>query len=168
MNLLSIAGLALILLGYNITGCKYSLKGYSIDPNVQTFYVDNFKLTATNAPSTITQTFAESLKDKILRESRLQYSEEAPQLIFSGNVQGYNVTAVAPEPNERTSFNRLTIIVSVDYINNLDPKDKWTRSFSHFEDFPAEQNLLAVQEDLITIIFNQILEDIFNHAFNNW
>jgi len=148
-------------------GC-YSLKGYNIDPNVETYYVGNFKLISSNAPATLPQTFAESLKDKISRESRLKYDDENPDIEFNGSIQGYTITAVAPLPGERTSFNRLTINVTVDYTNNLDAKDKWTKSFSHFEDFPAEQNLTAVQEDLITVIFNQILEDIFNQAFNNW
>lgn len=149
------------------TGC-YSLKGYSIDQNVETYYVGNFKVLATNAPATIAQTFAESLKDKISRESRLNYSDETPHLEFNGSIQSFNVSAVAPQPGERTAFNRLTINVSVDYTNNLNPKDKWTKTFTHFEDFPSEQNLSAVQEDFITIIFNQILEDIFNQAFNDW
>ena len=158
---------AILLWCFIQSGC-YSLRGYSIDPNVQTYYVGNFKLIASNAPATLPQTFAESLKDKISRESSLKYSDEAPHIEFNGSIQGYNVTAVAPLPGERTSFNRLTINVTVDYTNNINPKDKWTKSFSHFEDFPAEQNLTAVQDDLITVIFNQILEDIFNQAFNNW
>lgn len=156
-----------VMFAFFLQSC-YSLKGYSIDPAVETYYVGNFKVTAVNAPATIAQTLAESLKDKISRESRLQYNDEDPHLEFNGTIQSYNVTAVAPQPGERTAFNRLTINVSVDYINNLDIKDKWTKTFSHFEDFPSEQNLQAVQEDLINVIFNQILEDIFNQAFNNW
>jgi hypothetical protein len=150
-----------------VSGC-YSLKGYSIAPEVQSFYVDHFKLTAYNAPATITQTFAEALKDKISRESRLKYNDEDPHLEFNGSIQTYNVDPVAPQPGERVAFNRLTIGVSVEYINHLDSKDKWTKTFSHFEDFPTEENLNAVQEELINVIFNQILEDIFNQAFNNW
>lgn len=149
------------------TGC-YSLKGTSIDKDVKTYYVGNFKLTALNAPATITQTFAESLKDKISKESSLKYTDENPHLEFNGTIQGFNVTSVAPQPGERTSFNRLTISLSVEYTNNLDPKDKWTKSFSHFEDFQSETNLLQVQDELIDVIFKQILEDIFNQAFNNW
>jgi hypothetical protein len=148
-------------------GC-YSLKGYSIDPAAQTYYVGNFKLTASNAPANITQTFTESLKDKISRESRLKYDDGDPHLEFNGNVQSYNVTSVAPLPGERTSFNRLTITVSVEYTDHINPKNNWTKSFSHFEDFATNENLNAVQEDLINVIFNQILEDIFNQAFNNW
>ena len=84
------------------------------------------------------------------------------------SIQGYNVSSVAPQPGERTAFNRLTISLTVEYTNNLDPKDKWTKSFTHFEDFPSETNLLQVQDELIEIIFKQIMEDIFNQAFNNW
>lgn len=149
------------------TGC-YLFRGASIDPEVQTYNVGNFKLTALNAPATITQTFAESLKDKISKESRLKYTDENPHLEFNGTIQGFNVTSVAPQPGERTSFNRLTISLTVEYTNNLNPKDKWTKSFSHFEDFPSETNLLQVQDELIDVIFKQILEDIFNQAFNNW
>jgi len=156
------------MVAFCLTGCTVSLSSASFDENLKTYYVGNFKLTAVNAPATITQTFVEALKDKISRESRLKFDDGDPHIEFNGTVQGYNVTAVAPQPGERTAFNRLTIIVSVDYTNNLDPKDKWTRTFSHFEDFPSQENLNSVQDDLITIIFNQIMEDIFNQAFNDW
>ena len=160
--------LILVVFSYcSITGC-YTFKSGSIPVDANSFYVGNFKLTAPNAPPTITQTFAEALKDKISRESRLKYSDEEPHLEFNGTIQGYNVTAVSPLPGERTANNRLTINVTVEYINHLDPKDTWTKSFSHFEDFPSEGNLLSIQDEYITIIFNQILEDVFNQAFNNW
>ncbi|HUR30601.1 MAG TPA: LPS assembly lipoprotein LptE [Saprospiraceae bacterium] len=152
-----------------ISACKvYSLAGTSIDPNIETFYVGNFKVLAANAPATIQQTFGEALKDKISRESRLQYSDEDPDIEFNGNIQSFNVSPVAPLPGERASFNRLTIQVSVEYSNNLNTKQNFTKIFSHFEDFDATENLNSVQDELITIIFNQIMEDIFNQAFNNW
>jgi len=144
------------------------MSGNSIPPEVNTFYVGNFKLNAQNAPATIPQTFAELLKDKIARESRLEFTDLNPDLEFNGSIQSYIVSAVAPKPDEQTSFNRLTIFVAVEYTNHLDVKDNWQRTFSHFADFPTNQNLLTVQDDLITIIFDQILEDIFNQAFNNW
>ncbi len=150
-----------------MAGC-YSLKGYSIGADISTYFVGNFKIAALNAPATINQTFSESLKDKVSRESRLKLTDTDPDLEFNGTIQGFHVTAVAPQPGERTSFNRLTIQVSIEFTNTKNSKENWNRTFSHFEDFPTEQNLLQVQDDLIVIIFNQILEDIFNQAFNNW
>ena len=163
--------LALVMLYFVITvtsGCTVKMSSFGIAPDVKTYFVGQFKTTALNAPATINQTFSEALKDKISKESRLQYSEEDPHIQFNGTVQGYNVSAVAPLPGETTSFNRLTIVVNVEYINALYPKNDWTKSFSHFEDFPTDANLLQVQDELIQVIFTQILEDIFNQAFNNW
>ena len=148
--------------------CTVSFKGYSIDPSVKTFTVGNFKTTAANAPATINQTFSESFKDKISRESKLDYTETTPDIEFNGTIQSFLVTSVAPQPGERTAFNRLTIHVSIDYVNHQNAKDTWIQTFSHFADFPVDQNLLQVQDDLIAIIFNQVQEDIFNKAFNNW
>ncbi len=146
----------------------YSLKGYSINQDVNTYFVGQFKITAYNAPATINQTFAEALKDKISKESRLKYTENTPDLEFEGAIQSYIVAPIAPQPNEQTAFNRLTISVNVEYSNHKDAKDHWTKSFSHFADFATDKNLLEVQDELINTIFQQILEDIFNQAFNNW
>ncbi len=150
------------------SGCTFKLNGYSIPVEAKTFYVGNFKLTAPNAPITITQTFAESLKDKISKESSLKYSDKDPHLEFNGTIQRYDVTSVAPQPDETTAFNRLTITISVEYTDHLNPKNQWTKSFSHFADFSSATNLLTVQDELIVTIFDQVLEDIFNQAFNNW
>jgi hypothetical protein len=148
--------------------CSVNLNPSSIPATVDSYYVGQFKVNALNAPATINQTFAEALKDKISRESRLTFTEESPDLEFNGTITTYSVEAKAPLPGERTAFNRLTITVSVEYTTHDDPKGSWTKSFSHFEDFGAEENLLQRQDELITVIFNQILEDIFNQAFNNW
>jgi hypothetical protein len=146
----------------------YTLKGYSIGQDVNTYFVNDFKVAAFSAPATINQTFAESLKDKIARESRLKFTDNNPDIEFAGTIQTYTVSPVAPQPNEQVSFNRLTISVNIEYTNHKDAKDHWTKSFSHFADFATDQNLLQVQDDLIETIFKQILEDIFNQAFNNW
>ena len=151
-----------------LSGCSFRMSGITISPDIKTYFVGNYKLYAGNAPATIPQTFQEALKDKVSRESRLQFTNLDPDIEFNGAIQTFTVSAVAPKPDEQTSFNRLTIFVEVEYANHLDTKDQWKRTFSHFADFPTNQNLLDVQEELITIIFNQILEDIFNQAFNNW
>jgi hypothetical protein len=161
-------GGAVLLALVVLQACSISMTPSSIPATVDSYYVGQFKVNALNAPATINQTFAEALKDKISRESRLAFTDESPDLEFNGTITTYSVEAKAPLPGERTAFNRLTITVSIEYTTHDDPKGSWTKSFSHFEDFDAEENLLQRQDELITVIFNQILEDIFNQAFNNW
>lgn len=160
-----------ILLSFAIIcqGC-YTFKGYSISDELETFYVGNFKVgsNAVLAPPTISQTFQESLKLKVLRESQLKFVDTDPDLVFEGSIIGFDVRAVSPEPGERTAFNRLEIRVNIDYKDNQDEENDWQSNFSFFQDFPSTSNLLDVQDQLIEEIFDQILEDIFNKAFTNW
>ncbi len=148
-------------------GC-YTLKDFSVDPSINTFRVVQFRSAAPNAPPNIGQTFTESLKRKISRESRLLLNENNPDIEFDGVVSQYRVRAVSPEPGEFAALQRLEITVNVDYRNLRDEEDTWSQPFSFFADFSPETNLLDVQDDLINTIFDQIQEDLFNRAFTDW
>lgn len=159
--------LASLLTLFLCSAC-YSFKGISIDPSINTFNVALFDDAANGTPPNYAVTFTERLRDKIRSESRLTNKDIDPDIQFSGSVTSFRVTAEAPEPGETTSFNRLTITVKVEYVNNRDEDNKWTKSFSYFDNFDAATNLLDVQEQLIITINNQLVEDIFNFAFTNW
>lgn len=161
--------LVLLALGM-LSGC-YTFKGISIDPNIKTFFVRNFDNVAANAPPTLAVDFTERLKDKIRTETPLTLNSDAPDAEFSGRVVDYRVVPVAPKPGETVALNRLEIRFQVQYtVNKEGAEGGWTaeRSFSHFVEFPTDRDLLSIQEDLVGQISLQLLEDIFNAAFNNW
>jgi hypothetical protein len=69
------------------------------------------------------------------------------------------------------SLNRLELGLSVRYINTKNEKKSWPaeRSFRHFAEFDNTVDLLSVQDGLLrNTIFPQLLEDVFNAAFNDW
>jgi len=150
-----------------IASC-YSLKGISIPSEVNTFYVDDFTISARNAPADINQIFAESLREKVRNESRLQYREVDPDIIFSGSVTDFRVNSVAPTEGNTTALNRLEIRVKVEYENLKNEDENWSDNFSFFEDFDSSQDLQSIQDGLIVNIFRQLTEDVFNKAFTNW
>ncbi|RLD17880.1 MAG: hypothetical protein DRI69_11390 [Bacteroidetes bacterium] len=149
------------------TGC-YTFKGFNVDPELTTFKISQFDNTTFNSPPNINQTFTEALKRKVSRESRLVLEEQNPDIQFDGSISRYNVSSVSPEPGEFTALQRLSITVQIRYTNHSDEEDTWEQPFSFFADFAPEQQLIDVQDELIAIIFDQILEDIFNKAFTNW
>jgi len=146
----------------------YSFKGISIPADVSTYYIPVFEIRTDNAPPTIGQQFSERLKDKVRNESRLQWNEEEPDIEFTGAITGFRVNPVAPQPGETVAINRLEINVSVNFINNKDEKKNWKQTFSFFNDFPTNVNLLDVQTELVENIYEQLVEDIFNKAFTDW
>lgn len=153
-----------------LNGC-YSFKGISIDPNIKTFFVQNFENVAPNAPSTLAVDFTERLKDKVRTETPLTLKSENPDAEFSGRIVDFRVVAVAPQPGEVVARNKLEIRMQVNYtVNKEGAEGSWTseRPFSFFAEFSNTDDLLTVQDQLIKTISDQLLEDIFNAAFNNW
>lgn len=150
-----------------VVGC-YSFKGATISPDVNTFYVKNFESRAANAPANLPIQFTEALKDKIRSESRLRPNEDNPDVEFSGYISGFQVRAVAPKQDETVSQNQLVITVHVDFTNSKDETKNFNQDKSFFLEFPTTSDLLSVQDDLILQINKQLVEDIFNAAFNNW
>lgn len=149
----------------------YSFRGIAIDQSITTFYVAPFDNRAPNATPTLAPDFTERLKDKIRNESRLIFSDTDPDVEFTGAITGFQVSAEAPQPGEQIAFNKLTITVAVDYINNrtTDEKAKLTKiTKSFYSEFPSDQNLLDIQDALILTITTQLVEDIFTAAFTNW
>jgi len=78
------------------------------------------------------------------------------------------VRPAAPIEGNTTLLNRLDIGIKVDYEVVSDEDENWTKNYAEFEDFPSDQDLGSVQDELIDIIFDDMLEKLFNDAFANW
>jgi hypothetical protein len=163
----NLAPLALLMIAFLLIGC-YSFRGISIPPTANTYYVELFGVEASAAPATMGQDFTRELTDKIRNESRLKLDDLEPDLLFSGTVSKFEVTAINPEPNARVGSNRLTIDIRVSYKELEDPDADWQQTFSYFVDFPSDRNLLDLQDQLVQEAYDQITEDIFNKAFTDW
>jgi len=158
----------LVLCFLVLDSCRYGFKGTSIDPSVNTFYVDVFKVDARNAPEIIGQDFTNLFVEKIRRESRLDPVDTDPDIEFKGSISRYEVTYEAPQPGETAAFNRLNLTIKVEYIDYKKEDAGWKQSFPFFFDFPNNQNLIDIQDEAIEAIYEQLVEDIFNKAFTNW
>ncbi len=158
-------GLMLLLL----SGC-YSFKGVSIPEETTSFYIQDFDISnrALKAPRQLGTVFTDQFKRKVMRESRLNFTDTNPDVEFSGEISRFAIRSVAPQPDETTSFSRLDIAIQVDYVDHLVEENNWSKSFSDFRNFDQNVNFLDVQDQLVKEIFEQISEDIFNETFSNW
>ena len=151
------------------SGCGfYSHTGASIPPDAKTFSVSYIANTASTIAPTLSQTFTEKLKTKILNETQLKLSTAESDFQFSGKIIDYKTAPVAVQSNNINAVNRLTITVSITLENKLDEKKNYTESFSGFADYSATQNLSSVENDLIIQVSDLIVQNIFNKTFVNW
>ena len=153
-----------------LSGCKihYSFSGASIPPEAKTVSVLYFQNNASLAPPTLSQTFTEALRDKLSSQTRLGLVNKSGDLNFEGSVTGYSTSPISLQSNDQSASNRLTITVSVKYSCSFDDKKNFEQSFSRFADYKGTQSLTAVENDLIKEINDQLVQDIFNRALNDW
>jgi hypothetical protein len=162
--------LLLVSLLVSLTGCKisYSFSGVNISPEVQTYSVDYFPNRAPLVQAQLSQEFTNALMDKIQNNTSLDLSSDGGDVSFSGEITGYATRPTAITSSETAARNRLTITVRVKYTNAVEPELDFDTSFSRYEDYDASSNLTDVENDLIELIVENLVEDIFNKAFVSW
>ena len=159
----------LLLCFLSFTACKYSFRGISIPPGVKSFHINFIENNADNVVATLSQDFTFNLQQKVRTESPLAEVDTDPDVEFKGSITRYNVTAEAPNTNIEVAFNRITMAVSMEYINNLTPEEEpKKKSFTAQREFDATVNLLDVQDGLIEEMNTELADKIFQWAFTNW
>jgi hypothetical protein len=153
-----------------LSSCKisYSLSGTNIPIEINTVSVQYFPNRAPLVQAQLSQQFTDALKDKIQGQTRLELVNGLGDVDFSGEIKNYETRPTAISGNETAALNRLTITIRVKYTNTFNPDESFDSSFSRYEDYSSSQNLSDVEDDLIQLILENIIEDIFNKAFVNW
>lgn len=152
------------------SGCKlhYGFSGATIPPEAKTVSVQYFQNNATLAPPTLSQTFTEALRDKLSSQTRLAMVNKEGDLNFEGSISNYTTAPIAIQSSDKAALNRLTITVNVKYSCAFDDKKNFEQSFSRFADYSSAKSLTEVEAELIREINEQLVQDIFNRALNDW
>ncbi|MGL4363838.1 MAG: LptE family protein [Bacteroidales bacterium] len=147
---------------------KYSFSGASISPDAKTFSVQHFSNLAPLVNPTLSPNFTEALKMKFLTGTRLHQVDYDGDFAFEGQITGYGVVPQAITAGEIAAQNRLTISVRVKFVNKIDAAQSFDKSFSQFEDYDSQRSLAEVEPELVDIVVEKLMEDIFNAAATNW
>ena len=157
-----------LVVGLTACGISYSFSGVNISEEVLTYSVDYFPNRAPLVQAQLSQLFTDAMMDKIQGNTSLNLSNQGGDVQFSGEITRYETRPIAITSQETAARNRLTISVRVKYINVVEPDLDYDTSFSRYEDYDAQLNLSDVEEALITVIVENLVEDIFNKAFISW
>lgn len=157
-----------ILMSFQACKVNYSFSGVVIDPQIRTYSVQYFPNRAPIVQAQLSQKFTDALKDKIQGQTRLILINGTGDVDFSGEIRNYETRPTAITGAETAALNRLSITVRVKYTNHSDPDLSFDTSFTRFEDYESTRDLSQVEDELIGLIVEQMIEDIFNRAFVNW
>jgi hypothetical protein len=166
VTILSMVTLSLLTLQQCKVG--YSFSGVNISEEVETYSVEYFPNRAALVQAQLSQVFTEAMMDKIQGNTSLIMNTDGGDVQFSGEITGYETRPTAITSDEVSARNRLSISVRVKYTNLMDPDLDFDTSFSRYEEYDSSANLSDIENELIELIVEYLIEDIFNRAFVSW
>ena len=150
--------------------CKmsYSFTGANLSPNIKTFTVYYFPNRAPLVNPTLSQSFTEDLRSKLQRQTSLDEVKDNGDLLFEGQITGYEIRPMSIQKDDLAAQNRLTITLKLKYTNTKDPDQNFEQTFSAYEDYDSTSSLSDVEDSLVPEITEKLIEDIFNATIANW
>jgi len=147
----------------------FNMSGATVG-NARSCQINFFENHADIVIPTLSAQLTDQLKDRIQSRTSLRLVNSNAEVMFEGEITGYNI-----QPQQITAANvaardRLTVTVRVRFTNELDPDKNYSRSFSRFGEAASGAIEIgsSVESTLIGEILEELIEDIFNEAFASW
>src|SRR5690606_42145424 len=109
------------------------------------------------------------------RNTQLELIRNSGDLQCCGSITQYTITPQAtvssqnPNTPDRAGQMRLTSGVQVEYVNLANEEENLNQTCRFYQDYdPRVTSLLQVETELIEVIFDNIIQDIFNTTVANW
>ena len=163
---IAVCALCLILASCSVS---YKFNGASIDyTTTRTIQIADFPLRSAYVWAPMHSMFNNSLSDVYSRQTKLSQVKRNGDLQLSGEIVEYSQFNKAVSADGYANQTQLKMTVNVRFVNNKKHADDFERRFSATAEYDARQQLSAVQEELVTQMINDIVDQIFNATVANW
>ena len=161
--------LLILITAFMLTSCGiYSFTGASIPAEAKTVSVQHFPNNANIVNPLLSDIITNTLRDYFMNQTTLDDVPDNGDIAIEGEIVDYRTNPTAITSDQVAALNRLTITVNVRFFNRYDESKNFEQKFTQYEDYPSNQDLNAIQDDLMSTICDKLCEDIFNKAVVNW
>lgn len=167
----SIAALMTLLVISLLAACSVSYKfnGASIDyTKVKTIQIEDFPIRASYVWGPMAPLFNNELKDKFASHTRLSQVKRNGDLKIEGEITQYSQRNKAVSAEGYSAQTELSMTVNVRFTNNTNHQEDFESQFTATSSFETTQSLSSVQEELVTQMVEDIVDQIFNATVANW
>ena len=146
----------------------YSFTGADVG-DAKTFQVNYFQNNAAIIEPGLDRDFTLALQDLIQNQTNLSLVNSNGDLVYEGTITDYRISPTNATANSTAAQNRLTVTVSVNFINKKKEEADFEKSFSFFYDYAGSAQLIGSQKDTaFEEIFERLTQDIFNASLADW
>ncbi len=163
--------LLLLLLALFVTACtvSYRFNGASIDyTTTKTIQIDNFPIRSAYVWAPMQSIFQNRITEVYLNQTKLRQVKKNGDLQLAGEIVAFDQFNKSISSEGYSSQVQLKMTVNVRFVNNKKHTDDFERQFTATSEFDASQQLNAVQEELVTQMTKDIVDQIFNATVANW
>lgn len=162
---------AVLLVVVVLCGCtvSYKFNGASIDyEKTKTIQIDPFPIRSAYVWAPMQAMFNNKLTDIFAAQTKLRQVKRGGDLHIAGEITGFDQYNKGVSSDGYSSQVQLKITVNVRFTNNKNHVEDFERQFSATSEYDASQQLMNVQEELVTQMIKDITDQIFNATVANW
>lgn len=163
--------LPLYLFTFLLLSCSVSYKfnGASIDySKVKTIQIAEFPIRASYVWGPMGPIFNNELKNQFADHTKLSQVKRNGDLKIEGEITKYEQRNKSVTAEGYSAQTELSMTVNVRFTNNKNHDQDFEQSFSAQQSYDTKLSLNSVQEELVTQMVKDIVEQIFNKAVADW
>ena len=108
------------------------------------------------------------LKDKFANNTQLRQVSRNGDLKIEGEITQYSQRNKSVSAEGYSAQTELSITVNVRFTNNKKHTEDFEKSFTSAKTYDTTKSLASVQEELVTQMVKDLVDQIFNATVANW
>ncbi len=165
-GLLTVLVTAVVLVACSVS---YKFNGASIDySKTKTIQIEDFPNRAAYVWGPMATMFNNQLKDEYASHTKLQQVRRNGDLKIEGEITQYQQRNKSVSSEGYSAQTELSMTVNVRFTNNKDHNQDFERQFTATQSYETTQSLNSVQEELVTNMIKDLVDQIFNATVANW
>ncbi len=148
---------------------QYSFNGSSIDySKTKTITIADFPIRSNYVWGPMAGIFNNQLKDAYGNHTKLIQVKRNGDLVLEGEITQYQQRNKAVTAEGHSAMTELSMTVNVRFTNNKNHAEDFEKQFTANASYETTQSLNSVQEELVTQMVKDIVDQIFNATVANW
>ena len=157
------------LLAVSACSVSYKFNGASIDyTKTKTIQIADFPIRSSYVWGPMGPMFNNELKDQFANHTRLSQVKRNGDLKIEGEITQYTQRNKSVSAEGYSAMTELSITVNVRFTNNVNHSEDFEQQFTAQQSYESTMALNTVQEELVTKMIEDIVQQIFNATVANW
>ena len=164
-----IIGIVLVMGVTAACSVSYKFNGASIDyTKTKTIQLADFPIRSSYIWGPMGPMFNNELKDKFASNTQLRQVSRNGDLKIEGEITQYSQRNKSVSAEGYSAQTELSITVNVRFTNTKNHNEDFERQFTSAKTYDTTQSLASVQEELVTQMVKDLVDQIFNATVANW